>query len=407
MQDDDTRTAETREPGGNGCAETPGAAVAALAPGRALAAAVAEGLVPMVAAAAATRNRVLYEGVAGGGVDGDSVFWVAALSELATAALALGLVEDGLLSLHQPLGGLLPEMAAPQVLEGFSQAGEPILRRASRPVTLHHLLTHTAGVGYEFWDATLLRFRRATGAPPALARRLSGLRLPLMFDPGQRWLYGMAGDWVGRAIEAVTGETLQDVMATRLLRPLGMADTGFGLDAGRAARLVAPLQRDRDGLHAADLPCAQDGDYQSGGSGLFSTVGDMLRLTRMLLGRGELDGVRVLHPDSVAAMATHQIGGLRPTRLPAARPEMSCTVELQCGEPGWGIGGLVDTAPTRGGRGVGTLSWGGVTNTFFWVDAARGVCGVVLAPLLPFADPGALAASRAFEAAVYSALPGP
>ena len=375
-------------------------------PGRALEAVVAGGLVPVVAAAAATQAGVLYEGSCGGGTDPDSVFWVASMTELATAALALALVEDGLLALHGPLGALLPDLAAPQVLEGFSRAGEPMLREARRPVTLHHLLTHTAGVGYEFWDATLLRFRRESGAPPALARRLAGLRLPLVFDPGQRWLYGMSGDWVGRAIEAATGATLQEAMAARLLRPLGMADTAFDLDAARAARLVPTQRRDRDGLHPAALPCERDGEYRSGGSGLFSTVRDMLRLTRMLLGRGELDGVRVLRPETVGAMATHQIGGLRPTGLPAARPDMSCAVELPRGEPGWGMGGLVDTTPSAGGRGVATLSWGGVTNTFFWVDGAKGVCGVLVAPLLPFADPGALAASRAFEAAVYSALPG-
>ncbi len=370
--------------------------------------AVADGLVPLVAAAAATRDGILYEGASGGAsaeVGADSVFWVAAMTELATAVVALALVEDGLLPLHGPLGVLLPELAAPQVLEGFSRDGAPILRPASRPVTLHHLLTHTAGVGYEFWDATLLRFRRQTGAPPALARTLAGLRLPLVFDPGQRWLYGMSGDWVGRAIEAATGRTLQDVMAERLLRPLGMADTAFELDAGHAVRLVPTCRRFAEGVRGVDLPCEQAGEYRSGGSGLFSTAGDMLRLTRMLLGRGELDGARVLRADTVCAMATHQIGGLRPTGLPTARPDVSCDVALEGGEPGWGLGGLVDTAPSPGGRGVGTLSWGGITNTFFWVDAARGVCGVLLTPLLPFADPGALSASRAFEAAVYATLP--
>ena len=281
-----------------------------------------------------------------------------------------------------------------------------MLREAQRPVTLHHLLTHTAGVGYEFWDATLLRFRHDAGLPHGLARRLAGLRLPLVFDPGQRWLYGMSGDWVGRAVEAATGRTLEEAMATRLLRPLGMADTAFEPDASHAARLVPMLRRSSEGVHASALPCEAGGEYRSGSSGLFSTVGDMLRLVRMLLGRGELDGVRVLRADTVRAMATHQIGGLRPTGLRAARPELSCDVELASGNAGWGLGGLVDLAPSPCGRGVGTLSWGGVTNTFFWVDAARGVCGVLLAPLLPFGDPGALAASRAFEAAVYSVLPG-
>lgn len=376
---------------------------AAQGPAAALDAAVAEGLVPVVAAAAATRDGVRFEGACGGAA-ADSVFWVAMMTELATAVLALALVEDGVLPLHGPLGALLPELASPQVLEGFSRGGEAILRPATRPVTLHQLLTHTSGVGYEFWDATLLRFRRDTGAPSVLERRLAGLRLPLVFDPGQRWLYGMSGDWVGRAVEAATGRTLAEVMAERVLRPLGMADTGFEPDEGQAARLVPTRRRAADAREAA-TPC-EAGEFRSGGSGLFSTVGDMLRLTRMLLGRGELDGARVLRADTVRAMATHQIGGLRPAAMPTPWPEMSCAVELPAGEPGWGIGGLVDVAPSPGGRGVGTLSWGGVSNTFFWVDTACGVCGVLLAPLLPFGDAGARAASRSFEAAVYAALPG-
>ncbi|MGI4975639.1 MAG: serine hydrolase domain-containing protein [Janthinobacterium lividum] len=383
---------------------------AAAGPAAALDAAVEEGLVPVVAAGAATRDGVRFEGACGGAAT-DSLFWVAMMTELATAVLALALVEDGVLPLHGPLGALLPELASPQVLEGFSRAGEPILRPATRPVTLHQLLTHTAGVGYEFWDATLLRFRRDTGTPSVLEHRLAGLGLPLVFDPGQRWLYGMSGDWVGRAVEAATGRTLAEAMAERVLRPLGMADTGFAPGDGQAARLVPTRRRSAEGAGLAEEPCPAglpvgEDAYRSGGSGLFSTVGDMLRLTRMLLGRGELDGARVLRADTVRAMATHQIGGLRPAVLPAPWPEMSCAVALPSGEPGWGIGGLVDVAPCPGGRGVGTLSWGGISNTFFWVDAARGVCGVLLAPLLPFADPGALAASRSFEAAVYAALPG-
>ena len=371
-----------------------------------LAAAVTQGLVPGVAAAAATAGGVLYRGVRGADLAADSVFWVAAMTELATAVLALGLVEEGSLSLHRPLGALLPELEAPQVLEGFSRNGEPILRAAARPITLHHLLTHTAGIGIEFWDATLLRFGRAAGVPPVLERRLAGLRLPLVFDPGERWLYGMAGDWVGRAIEAATGLSLAEAMQARLLGPLGMTDTGFALDPGRAARLAPLHRRGPGGMCRAEPPYAADGEYHSGGSGLFSTVRDMLVLTRMLLGRGVLDGVRVLRAETVAAMGAHQIGGLRPAPLPAARPEMSCDVALpDAGDPGWGLAGLVDTAPSPHGRGVGTLSWGGVTNTFFWVDAVRGVSGVLLAPLLPFADHGALAASQAFEAAVYAALP--
>ena len=166
----------------------PAPARAASGPGAALDAAVARGLVPVVAAGAATRDGVRFEGACGGAA-ADSVFWVAMMTELATAVLALALVEDGVLPLHAPLGALLPELASPQVLEGFSRAGAPILRPATRSVTLHQLLTQTAGVGYEFWDATLLRFRRDTARVHGcqLARgHQSGYDYDGSFSPGSR-----------------------------------------------------------------------------------------------------------------------------------------------------------------------------------------------------------------------------
>src|SRR5207248_5262567 len=154
--------------------------------------------VPGVVAMAATDTGVLYEGAFGlrDIVDGppmtrDSVFRIASMTKAVTSVAAMQLVEQGKLQLDEPIGNVLPELAAAQVLEGFDASGAPGLRPAQRPITLRHLLTHTAGVGYEVWNLALIRYVAATGMPSLMTGKLAALRAPLVFDPGERWEYGI------------------------------------------------------------------------------------------------------------------------------------------------------------------------------------------------------------------------
>src|ERR1700736_1117787 len=171
--------------------------------------------VPGVVAVAANDKGLIYEGAFGTrdlakGPDMtlDTIFRLASMTKAVTSVAAMQLVEQGKLQLEQPIGNVLPELAAPQVLEGFDDAGAPRLRPAKRPITLRHLLTHTAGFGYEFDDPDVVRYVKATSTPSTSTGKLAALRLPLMFDPGDRWEYGINIDWVGRAIEAVSGQPL-------------------------------------------------------------------------------------------------------------------------------------------------------------------------------------------------------
>src|ERR1700738_1764963 len=168
--------------------------------------------VPGVVALAATDNGILYEGAFGlrDIVDGpamtrDSVFRIASMTKAVTSVAAMQLVQQGKLKLDEPIGNVLPELASPQVLESFDTSGAPRLRAAKRPITLRHLLTHTAGFGYEMWNPELIRYVAATGLPFLLTGKLAALQLPLVFDPGERWEYGINIDWVGRAVEAGAG----------------------------------------------------------------------------------------------------------------------------------------------------------------------------------------------------------
>jgi methyl acetate hydrolase len=137
------------------------------------------------------------------------------------------LVEEGKLSLDAPVPEIDPALAAPQVLEGFDAAGKPMMRPARRPITLKHLLTHTAGFTYEHWNADTLRYLSTTGAPAFMSGELAALRRPLAFDPGERWEYGINIDWIGRIVEAVSGRSLDVDLHERIFAPLGMQDTGF------------------------------------------------------------------------------------------------------------------------------------------------------------------------------------
>src|SRR5262245_45000545 len=183
---------------------------------------------------AATDKAILYEGAfgtrdlaKGPEMTADTIFRIASMTKAVTSVAAMQLVEQGKLQLDQPIGGILPELSAPQVLEGFDDAGAPRLRPAKRPITLRQLLTHTAGFGYEFLNADMIRYVKASGTPSGSTGKLASLRLPLVFDPGERWEYGINIDWAGRAVEAVSGVPLEVYFREHILGPLGMADTDY------------------------------------------------------------------------------------------------------------------------------------------------------------------------------------
>src|SRR5436305_4337815 len=254
--------------------------------------------VPGVVALAATDTGVLYEGAFGlrDVVDGpamtrDSVFRLAPMPKAITSVAAMQLVEQSKLDLDKPIGNVLPELAAPQVLDGFDDAGAPRLRPAKRPITLKHLLTHTAGFGYEAWDADLVRDVKATSLPSTTTAKLASLRLPLVFDPGERWEYGINIDWVGRAIEAVSGQPLAVYFHQNILGPLGMADTDYAISPAQQQRLVRVHQRKPDGaLEPITPPDPPWREFWSGGGGLYSTARDYMTFLQALRNQGPFRG---------------------------------------------------------------------------------------------------------------------
>ena len=183
----------------------------------------------------------------------DSVVWIASMTKAVTAAAAMQLVEQGKLSLDAPIAEVLPQLAAVQVLEGFGPDGTPKLRPARGAITLRHLLTHSSGFVYDMWNADIARYLEVTGAPGIISCTNAALDLPLAFDPGTAWDYGIGIDWAGKAVEAVSGQTLGGYLAGNLFGPLGMRDTTFRIRDDQRARLARIHARTPEGLVATDL----------------------------------------------------------------------------------------------------------------------------------------------------------
>jgi CubicO group peptidase (beta-lactamase class C family) len=332
----------------------------------------------------------------------DSVFWVASMTKAITTVAALQLVEDGRLTLNDPIGKILPDLANPVVLEGFTGNGEPITRPAKKKITLGQLLTHTAGFSYDFASADLARYLSVTGRPSAATGLKEGLRQPLMFEPGERWEYGIGVDWAGQAVEAVSGHRLDDYFAAHITGPLRMKDTVFSPGSARAGRRVAMHKRTDDGgLAVVPWEPRPAPEFFSGGGGLYSTAPDYLAFMRMILN----EGGDVLLPETVAAMGRNQIGKLRAGAIDSADPALIAPSDFYPGmDAKWGLGFLLNPEAGPFGRSAGSLTWAGLPNCYYWIDRERGIGAVILMQLLPSGDMGALKAYAGFEAAVYASL---
>ena len=333
----------------------------------------------------------------------DAVVRIASMTKTVTSVAVLQLVEQGRIGLDDALGEQIPELAAVQVLEGFAD-GVPRLRPPRRPMTLRHLLTHTSGFGYHFWNADLLRYLDYTGIPTIDQLKMACLEIPLVCDPGDRWEYGIGIDWVGQIVERLSGQPLDDYVGEPLCQPLGMVDTGFVLRPEQRPRFAPRHARQPDGsLQVIPYVESSAPEFVEGGGGLFSTGPDYLRFLRMLLGGGELDGVRVLRPETVAALSANQIGDLTAGVLKTAMPLAANDVEFFPGMvKKWGLGCMITTEATPTGRAAGSLTWAGLANTYFWIDPTRRVTGLLLTQILPFGDPAVLDLFARFERAVYA-----
>ena len=306
------------------------------------------------------------------------------------------LVEQGRFGLDDPAEKWLPQLAKLSVFESFDAAsGAYKLRPATKSITVRHLFTHTSGLGYGFTSPTIRDFKPRAGEEYPVG--------PLLFEPGEQWLYSTSTDWLGHLVEKVAGEPIETYFRQRIFDPLAMSDTFYYVPQDKQSRLVTVNRRQADGSMAkepAQPPVT--GFVRGGGGGLSSTASDYIRFTRMLLNGGELDGARILSAKSVGVMAENHIGDIGVPALRTALPDRSEDFSFVAdGRDKWSLGFLVSADAVPGKRSAGSLSWGGINNTYFWIDRTRGIAGVILMQFLPFADRTALALYDAFERGVY------
>ena len=305
-----------------------------------------------------------------------------------TGVALMQLWEQGKFGLDDPLARYLPAFGAVKVMGGTGADGKPVLREPSRPIVIRDIMRHTAGFSYGMRDtAADVVFRQMD--PLALTNSLDEMgdrlaRVPLLFDPGAEWSYSTGVDVQALLVEHLTGDPFEQHVQRTILRPLGMHDTGWTQPPERLARFAASYVKQADGA-LTRLPDEQTRALNfgprrltMGGAGLASTLDDYMRFARMLLGRGTLEGARILAPPTVRLMSTDQLD-----------PRISRRFFLpEKGAVGFGLDFAVRTAPPRNAqenRGtVGEFFWDGAETTLFWVDPANDLAVVFFVQVMPF-----------------------
>ncbi len=368
-----------------------------------LEAGVAAGRAPGFAAAVITRDDRRLTACAGvRGIDNahpmtpDTMFSIASCTKAVTSVAALQLVERGLVDLDAPVGKHLPALAAPRVLTGFDAAGAPLTRPATKQITLRRLLTHTSGLAYDFCCADLAACSAAT-----VVSMMDGSEpdIPLMFEPGEAWQYGIGIDWAGRLIETVTGQSLDAWCAEQIFDPLQMTNTTFFPDEVQAGRKASVHARTEAGFVTIPFGMPPVHHFMMGGAGLYATADDYLTFLGAILDRG----APLLKPETFALMMENHVGDHDAGALKSAQSTMSRDFEPLAGlTRRHGLAGLLNLDPVPDGRSAGALTWAGIANCYYWADPAAGVAGAVFAQVLPFADPDILATFGEVERAVYA-----
>jgi len=280
------------------------------------------------------------------------------------------------------------------------------LRAPKREITTKMLLTHTAGLAYDFFNESYFKLAQEHGQPSVITASHASIRTPLLFDPGERWEYGSNIDWVGQVIEGITGKRLGESMRERILDPLGMTSTAFTMTDDMRSRLATIHQRADDGsIEPLDLILPQDPEVHMAGHGLYSTAEDYAKFIRMWLNDGAGPDGQILDPKTVELAAGNHLGDLKVKMLPGVIPALSNDAEFFPGMPkSWAITFMINDEDAPTGRPAGSLAWAGLANQYYWIDRSNGVGGFWATQLFPFADPTSVGGYFDFETAVYQSL---
>jgi methyl acetate hydrolase len=367
------------------------------------------GVVAMITDGAAN----IYEGAAGERLLGsgqpmttDTVFALFSTTKAITGTAILQCAEEGKLDLDAPAKTYVPDIGKLQVLEGFDAAGKPQLRAPKRDITTRMLMLHTAGLAYDFFNASYLRLAQEHGQASVITCTKASLMTPLVFDPGDKWEYGSNLDWCGLIVESIRGQRLGEVMKERIFAPLGMEDIAFSLIPSMRARLAAIHQREADGslTPLPDLQLPPDPEVHMGGHGLYGSIGEYMKFIRMWLNAGAGPQGRVLKKETVEAAVRNGLQAHQAVvMLPGIIPTLSNDAEFFPGlKKSWSYTFMVNDEDAPTGRPAGALGWAGLANTFYWIDRKNGFGGYWATQILPFGDPTSFLGYLDFETTAYA-----
>jgi methyl acetate hydrolase len=369
--------------------------------------------VPGVVAMITDRSANTYEGAAGERVLGsghlmtpDTVFAIFSTTKAIAGTSVLQCLEEDKLDLDAPAKTYVPDIGRLEVIDGFDAAGEPKLRAPKRDITTRMLMLHTAGLGYDFFNATYNRLAQERGQPSVITCSKASMMTPLLFDPGDKWEYGSNIDWCGQVVESIRGKRLGEVMKERIFAPLGMEDIAFSMTPSMRERLAAIHQReaDRSLTPLPDLQLPADPEVHMGGHGLYASIGEYMKFIRMWLNDGAGPHGRVLKKETVEAavrngLQSHQ----KVVMLPGVIPSLSNDAEFFPGlKKSWCYTFMINDEDAPTGRPAGALGWAGLANTFYWIDRKNGFGGYWATQILPFADPTSFGGYLEFETAAYA-----
>ena len=368
--------------------------------------------VPGVVAMITDRSANIYEGAAGermldGGqpMTADTVFAIFSTTKAITGAAILQCVEEGKLDLDAPAKSYVPDIGKLEVLEGFDASGKPKLRAPKREITTRMLMLHTAGLGYDFFNANYFRLAQEHGQLSVVTCSKASLMTPLLFEPGDKWEYGSNLDWCGQIVESIRGKRLGEVMKERIFTPLGMEDIAFSLTPSMRSRLAVIHQRGADGSLAPlpDMQLPPDPEIHMGGHGLYASIGEYMKFIRMWLNDGAGPHGRVLKQETVAAAVRNGLEGKQTVvMLPGVIAELSNDAEFFPGlKKSWCYTFMLNDEDAPTGRPAGSLGWAGLANTFYWIDRKNGFGGYWATQILPFGDPTSFVGYMNFETAAY------
>ena len=326
----------------------------------------------------------------------DTIFYIASCTKPVTSVAALQLVERGYVALDEPIGDIIPDLADPEVLTGFDASGAPMIRPARSKITLRHLLTHTSGLAYDFSSVELTRYLQSKNLD---FRQPEPPPIPLLFDPGKGWTYGIGIDWVGRLIESLTGEGLEVYCAANIFEPLNMSDTTFFPSPDQRARKASVHFHASGGVFIVapfEMPITRH--FWMGGAGLNAPVSDYMKFLAELAGGGR----SLLGPDMFQEMMKNQVGSFSAGSIVTADPMVSLNYRSFFDFPGQhGLAGVLNPEAVCGGRSKGSMSWAGITNCYYWIDPTLGAAGILMSQVMPFGDHGILDLFRRLEALAY------